>query len=162
IMLRIYTYAEEHKRPDLRSIILEHCGGDSMVVHGEEYILYSLPISVCSRDGEVVGFCIFKEYERYIEIVALNALKLRKGIGCMLINEVRRYAESQGKFQIRLTTTNENLAAIAFYEKMGFTLYAVDKDAVTRARLLKPSIPLVSERGIPIKDELHFYFSWGN
>ncbi|WP_337992714.1 GNAT family N-acetyltransferase [Cronobacter sakazakii] len=117
---------------------------------------------MCSRDGEVVGFCIFKEYERYIEIVALNALKLRKGIGCMLINEVRRYAESQGKFQIRLTTTNENLAAIAFYEKMGFTLYAVDKDAVTRARLLKPSIPLVSERGIPIKDELHFYFSWGN
>lgn len=146
----------------LTSLILEHCGGDSMVVHGEEFILPSLPVFVCSKDDEVYGFCIFKEKEKYIEIVALNALTPGKGIGRILIGEVKRYAEAQGKFQIKLTTTNENVGAITFYKKMGFNLYAVDADAVTRARLIKPSIPLFSDQGILIKDELNFSFSLGS
>ncbi|MBU9813494.1 GNAT family N-acetyltransferase [Rahnella sp. C60] len=146
----------------LTSLILEHCGGDSMVVHGEEFILTSLPVFVCSKDDEVYGFCIFKENEKYIEIIALNALTPGKGIGSVLIGEVIRYAKANGKFQIKLTTTNENVGAITFYKKMGFELYAVDAGAVTRARLIKPSIPLFSDQGILIKDELNFSFSCGN
>ncbi len=148
--------------PILTSLILEHCGGDSMVVHGEEFILTSLPVFACSKDDEIHGFCIFKENEKHIEIIALNAFPPGEGIGRMLIGEVIRYAEAYGKFQIKLTTTNENAGAITFYKKMGFELYAVDTDAVTRARLIKPSIPLFSEQGILIKDELHFSFSCGN
>ena len=44
--------------------------------------------------------------------------------------------------------------------KIGFKLD--DVDAVTRARLFKPSIPLFSDQGILIKDELTFSFLWDN
>jgi hypothetical protein len=53
-----------------------------------------------------------------------------------------------------LITTNDNLHAIKFYEKQGFRIIAVHRGAVDRARVLKPSIPLVAENGIELHDEL--------
>ncbi|MGQ6221264.1 GNAT family N-acetyltransferase [Serratia sp. IR-2025] len=153
---------EDNSCPILKSLILEHCGGDSMVVHGEEFILSSLPVFVCSEGNKICGFCVFKEDKESIEIIAINALISRKVIGLTLIDEVKRYAVAHGKMEIKLTTTNENLGAIVFYKKMGFNLYSVDVDAVTKARMIKPSIPLFSEEGVLIKDELHFSFAFNN
>jgi hypothetical protein len=46
------------------------------------------------------------------------------------------------------------LRALRFYQKRGFALVAVHRDAVAAARALKPEIPLIGEDGIPIRDEL--------
>jgi hypothetical protein len=51
-------------------------------------------------------------------------------------------------------TTNDNLAALRFYQRRGMRLVAVHAGAVAEARRLKPSIPLVGQHGIPIRDEL--------
>ena len=69
---------EDNLCPILKSLILEHCGGDSMVVHGEEFILSSLPVFVCSEGNKICGFCVFKEDKESIEIIAINALISRK------------------------------------------------------------------------------------
>jgi DNA-3-methyladenine glycosylase I len=53
-----------------------------------------------------------------------------------------------------LTTTNDNLTALAFYQVVGLRLCALRPDAVTGSRRLKPSIPLVGQNGIPLRDEL--------
>ncbi len=46
------------------------------------------------------------------------------------------------------------MRALRFYQKRGFVLVAVHRDAVAAARALKPEIPLIGEDGIPIRDEL--------
>ena len=53
-----------------------------------------------------------------------------------------------------LITTNDNARALAFYRALGFGVTAVRPGAVDGSRKLKPSIPLVSEDGVPITDEV--------
>ena len=53
-----------------------------------------------------------------------------------------------------LVTTNDNLAALGFYQRRGCGCGAVHRGAVDEARTLKPEIPLIGENGIPIHDEL--------
>lgn len=53
-----------------------------------------------------------------------------------------------------LITTNDKTPALRFYQRRGFRLVAVHRDAIDRARLLKPSIPLTGIYGIPIHAEI--------
>ncbi|HEX7715028.1 MAG TPA: GNAT family N-acetyltransferase, partial [Bacillota bacterium] len=53
-----------------------------------------------------------------------------------------------------LITTNDNLAAIRFYQLRGFVLVALHRDAIAQSRKLKPEIPLRGIDGIPIRDEI--------
>jgi ribosomal protein S18 acetylase RimI-like enzyme len=54
-----------------------------------------------------------------------------------------------------LVTTNDNLAALALYQKAGWKLAGVRPGAIDELRgSIKPSISLVGQHGIPIRDEL--------
>ena len=58
--------------------------------------------------------------------------------------------------RVWLVTTNNNIAAIAFYQSLGMDLRALHRHAVRTARKLKPTIPSHDEAGIPIDHELEF------
>lgn len=58
--------------------------------------------------------------------------------------------------RVWLATTNNNIAAIAFYQSVGMDLCALHRHAVRTARDLKPTIPSHDEAGIPIEHELEF------
>jgi len=52
-------------------------------------------------------------------------------------------------------TTNDNLAALALYQKAGWRLSALRPGAVDATRRMqKPGIPEIGEHGIPLRDEL--------
>ncbi len=53
-----------------------------------------------------------------------------------------------------MLTTNDNLLALKFYQKRGFTLSKVLNNAVEKARKIKAEIPLLGNDGIPIRDEI--------
>jgi hypothetical protein len=54
-----------------------------------------------------------------------------------------------------VVTTNDNLGALAFYQRAGFRLCALRSGAVDQARAaLKPEIPLPGQDGLPLRDEL--------
>lgn len=55
--------------------------------------------------------------------------------------------------RVWLVTTNDNLHALRFYQKRGFDLVALHRNAVDRSRRLKP-IPRCGLDGIPIRHEL--------
>jgi ribosomal protein S18 acetylase RimI-like enzyme len=76
------------------------------------------------------------------------------GIGTALIDAVRDVAERAGCTRLWLVTTNDNLDALRFYQRRGFVLAALHRDAIEAARTLKPGIPAVGEYGIPIRDEI--------
>jgi hypothetical protein len=56
--------------------------------------------------------------------------------------------------EIRLTTTNDNLDALRFYQRRGLQLVALRPGAVDRARAGKPEIPRRGDYGIPLRDEI--------
>lgn len=89
------------------------------------------------------------------EVVALEAFEARRGVGSALMDAVRRSAEEAGCRTLWLVTTNDNLPALAFYQRWGMELVALRPGAAVEARRhLKPSIPVFGHGGLPIRDEL--------
>ena len=86
--------------------------------------------------------------------MTLNALERRAGVGTILMEAAAVDARRLGCHEIRLTTTNDNLDAIRFYQRRGLRLVALRPGAVDRARLEKPEIPRVGDYGIPLRDEI--------
>ena len=84
------------------------------------------------------------------------------GVGTALLDAVRDAAVQAGCRRIWLITTNDNLRALGFYQKRGYRLVAVHRDALQRSRELKPSIPLVSPDGIPLRDEIELEYPVGD
>ncbi|MGA3216364.1 MAG: GNAT family N-acetyltransferase [Acidimicrobiales bacterium] len=107
-----------------------------------------------AREDPRVGLLTYRFDERGLEVVTIDALRLRAGIGGALLDRVTEIVRGAGAERIWLITTNDNLGAISFYESRGFCVVAVHKGAVDRARALKESIPLVASNGIEIHDEI--------
>ncbi len=75
-------------------------------------------------------------------------------IGTALIDAVKDVATMAHCKRLWLITANDNMAALRFYQKRGFLLVAVYRNAVEQSRRLKPEIPLVGIDGIPLRDEI--------
>lgn len=88
------------------------------------------------------------------DIISLDAVAPHQGLGTALVEAVASELRAAGHTAMRVTTTNDNLDALRFYQRRGFHLVAIRKDAVAAARRLKPTIPLVGSYGIPIRDEI--------
>lgn len=88
------------------------------------------------------------------EIVTIDAIVQRRGVGSRLIGAVGEVARAAGCTRLWLITTNDNVQAQSFYRANGFAVVAVHEGAVAVSRERKPSIPLVNEAGVPIQDEI--------
>ncbi|WP_172294897.1 N-acetyltransferase [Pseudoruegeria sp. HB172150] len=104
------------------------------------------------------GYATYLDDGKQLELVAIGARPAGQGIGTKLLKAVLGVARESGRCAVRLTTTNDNIAALAFYQRAGFRLCGLRPGAVDRARQLKPGLPLVAANGLPIRDELELVF----
>ena len=114
-----------------------------------------LPGFAAFDGGRCVGLVTYELDGEACEIVTIDALEEGKGIGTVLLDAVAAAAREAGCARVQLLTTNNNLRALAFYQKRGFRLVGLVPGAIDEERSLKPSIPLVDASGLPIRDELH-------
>lgn len=107
-------------------------------------------------ENQYIGWALTRENteERSIELVALWTTIPNQGIGRALLDTVRDDAWHRCIRRLWLITTNDNVEALAFYQKQGFHLVALHPHAVTQARDTKPEIPTHGTNGIPLRDEL--------
>lgn len=77
------------------------------------------------------------------------------GVGRRLMHAAASALRETGVRRAWLVTTNDNLAALALYQKAGWRLFALRPGAIDRTRReLKPHIPELGDHGIPLRDEL--------
>jgi ribosomal protein S18 acetylase RimI-like enzyme len=139
--------------------MVEHWGESFVVAHGMIFHPAELPGFVAlDADDRPIGLVTYRIAGSSCEIVTLNSLHESRGIGTGLANAVRDAAARTGCDRLWLITTNDNLRALGFYQKRGYRLVAVHRDALRRSRELKPSIPLVSPDGIPLRDEIELEY----
>lgn len=146
-----------HDRAWMREIIKTYWGDEFVVIHEEIYLPHQLP-GFIARDleADAVGLVTYQIRGDVCEIITLNSLIENRGVGSMLLEAVLKEAEKLECRQLCLTTTNDNQLAIEFYRNRGFKLSEIRKEAVDRAREIKPAIPALSPQGIPICDEWEF------
>ena len=140
--------------PPVEKLIVEHWGAASMVIHGEVFYPADLPGFLALRGQEICGLVTYAVQARDCEIISLDAFQPGLGIGSRLVEEVKSAAQALGCRRLHLVTTNDNINALAFYQKRGFRLAELRPNAIEASRRIKPEIPLIGENGIPIRDEI--------
>lgn len=138
----------------VRELFTERWGGVVSVSRGVAHDTTALPGFVALLDGERAGVATYRIAGRECELVTLDSVREGAGAGSALVDAVAGAARAAGAVRLWLVTTNDNLRALRFYQRYGFDLVAVHRDAVARSRELKPSIPEIGLDGIPIRHEI--------
>lgn len=133
-----------------------------MVSRGRIHEPTELPGFVAVKDGDLAGLATYEVRNKDCELVTFNSLVPGIGIGSALLSTVRAAASSAGCRRVWLITTNDNTRALRFYQKRGFRLAALHRNAVAASRALKGQIPLTGLDGIPIRDELELEYLLGD
>jgi ribosomal protein S18 acetylase RimI-like enzyme len=145
-------------RPDddewVRAALTAAFGSVLVVRRGELLDASSYPgflaVSGDDRAGLVVVVVRGVEYE----VLVLASAVEGRGVGQALMRHCFEDARRHGCRRVWLTTTNDNVRAFAFYQRLGMTLCAVHLDAIAEARRLKPSLPERGSSGIRMDHEL--------
>ena len=137
----------------VKEFMIQRWGAEFIVAHGEIYYPDKLPGFAAIQEDQKVGVVTYTIVGRDCEIVSLDSKRPSLGIGSALIDAVKAIALQGRCKRIWLTTTNDNLNALRFYQKRGFVLVKIHRNAVEIARKHK-HIPLTSADGIPILDEI--------
>lgn len=149
--------ATEEDRDWISNRIVKDWGAQIVVAQGKVHYPAKLDAFVAHDDRNNLGLLTYETKEGEIEIITLNSFTEDIGIGTALINTLIRLAEDSKIKQIRVITTNDNLKALALYQKRGFALNAVYPGAVDLSREYN-DIPLIAENGIPIRDEIELIY----
>ena len=103
---------------------------------------------------DYIGLITIHVAEKECEITTLDSLSEASGVGTALVEAVETWAKEAEMQRLWLVTTNDNLAALRFWQKRGYHLVAVHRDAIAQARRIKPQIPITGLDGITIRDEI--------
>ena len=138
----------------LEQLLREHWGGPTVVARGRVHVASQLDGAIATIGTRRTGAITWLVEGDSCEVVTLNSLQSGLGVGSALVRASTHAARASQCRRLWLITTNDNLSAIRFYQRRGFELVAVHRRAIERSRQLKPSIPLVGDHGIPIRDEI--------
>ena len=139
----------------LSDFLQEHWGAPIIVTCGQIHDASDLQgFRAFSQQNQLQGVITYSITGRECEIVSLDSLKEGIGVGTSLLRAVETVATEHGCRRVWLITSNDNTRALRFYQKRGYRLVAIHRNAIDESRLLKPEIALVGNDGIEIHDEI--------
>ena len=144
---------DQQNRKQIDAFIIRQWYTMQMVVRGERIDLGNAD-GFFAFDDEIIGLITYRLLGKAMEILSLDSIRENQGIGTVLLNEVIRKVKELGMSSISLITTNDNIPALRFYQKRGFDMVHLYRNALDQARKLKPEIPLIGMDGIPLKHEI--------
>ncbi|MGD8413997.1 MAG: GNAT family N-acetyltransferase [Candidatus Latescibacterota bacterium] len=154
-MAEYYIRPTEPEDADwIEQFTIQHSNAPFVVAHGELYYPHQLHGFVAEAGDECLGLVTYRLDQIECEVITLDSTLENHGVGTALLESVVAEAQAIGCIRLWLITTNDNLRALAFYQKRGFELVEIHRNAVDRSREIKPQIPLVGDSGIPIRDEI--------
>ena len=136
------------------SLLTGRWGSTHVVSGGRFHDALSLPGFVAVVSGENAGLITYYVANGECEVVTMDSVVQGIGVGTALLAAVRSIALERKCERLWLITTNDNIDALRFYQKRGFRIFAVHRDAIEKSREMKPEIPLTGANGIPIRDEI--------
>ena len=149
-----FTPINPGNRQAVNSYLIQRWYTHQMVVRGRVYNMCTLPGIVAWQGGHIAGVVTYTAHRGVVYVISLNATVPGQGVGTALLNQLVLLGQTAGNRVIQLITTNDNLAALRFYQRRGFCLVRVYPGAISASRAIKPQIPLVGEYGIPLRDEI--------
>lgn len=144
----------EKDKPWASQLLTNRWGSPAIVSRGVLHNVTHLKGYIAKQKDDTIGLITYRIHNNDCEIISLDSLTQKQGVGTALVEEVKREAKSQGSTRVWTITTNDNIEAIRFWQRRGFTFVAIHRNALEASRKLKPEIPLVGNHGIPLRDEI--------
>lgn len=142
----------EEEKGKIREMVKRFWGEQEQVAFDRKFVVAELNAYVAKAKNNVIGFLSYAETEDAIMIVALGILPRFQGLGVgrCLVEKVEAEAEELLKNRLLVSTSNDDLLALAFYQSLGFRIYEVKPDVIAEkhGRVLK------GVGDLPVRDEL--------
>jgi len=150
--------------PFIKDLMIEQFSAPVVAAHGELIDVTTLPGLIAWSGDTPVGLLTYRADPRPElgwEVVSLGSVVSGRGAGSALIEAVKQLAQAAEAKRLWVITTNNNINGLRFYQRRGFDLVRVHRDAVTRARALKPSMPTHVD-GIAMRHEIELEMVLGD
>ena len=146
---------QDSDRDAICQFITEHWHAPHICIRDKLYYPHQAEAFIERRDGKIAALVTYEQQGDAILMITQNSIEPGAGIGASLVLKVIEEARKRKVRRIWLTTTNDNLKSMGFYQRMGFRLVAVHRDVVSGGRQsLKPELPEFGVNGLPILDEI--------
>jgi ribosomal protein S18 acetylase RimI-like enzyme len=118
-------------RKKIKDLVPLFWGEQEQLAFDRVFRVAGLPAYIAKVRGEVAGFVSFARMRSDIIVVALGILPEYQGfgIGSSLIAKVEGETRKLGSKRILVSTSNDDLPALAFYQSLGYQIYGVKPDA---------------------------------
>ncbi|MCI8633937.1 MAG: GNAT family N-acetyltransferase [Lachnospiraceae bacterium] len=136
--------------------IEQHWYTTTMIIRGKIIDMTKTEGFYFSEGDNIIGLITYIVYDNVLEITSLDSLQENQGIGSKLVEAVVHEAKKRQCQKIVLITTNDNINAIKFWQKRGFDMAHLFRNALDISRRLKPEIPKIGENSIPLRHEIEF------
>ena len=133
----------------VEAVMVEHWGGPLVIAHGRRFDDTGLPGLIAGAPGRGP----LRDRRRARGAGPAPRPDARPGSGTALVEALAGLLAPQGVRELWLTTTNDNLDALRFYQRRGFRLMELRAGAMEEVRKLKPTIPRIGDYGISVRDE---------
>jgi N-acetylglutamate synthase-like GNAT family acetyltransferase len=138
----------------MKSVFREYWGCEIVVSKGKVHSASEVDGYIVFSENKKVGLITYQVRKQECEIVTLNSFVEGQGFGTSLVAKVKSVAENLKCRRLWLVTTNDNIDALRFWQRRGFSLVYVHRHAIQESRKIKPEIPKIGQYGIPIQDEI--------
>jgi ribosomal protein S18 acetylase RimI-like enzyme len=148
----IDTVKTDKERDNIREFVKRFWGEEEQLTFDKKFVVAELLTYIAMVKNSIIGFASVAEENDAIIIAALGILPKYQGcgVGRSLVEKVKAEAKRLRKKRLLVSTSNDDLPALAFYQSLGFQIFEVKPNVIAEkhGRVLK------GISGLPIRDEL--------
>ena len=143
---------QKEEKETIREIVKRFWGEHEQLTFDNEFVVVELPAYAAKTEDNIIGFISYVEMGNAMLIVALGILPKYQGsgVGRSLVEKVEAEARRLRKKKLLVSTSNDDLPALAFYQSLGFQIFEVKPNVIAE----KHGRVLMGIGGLPIRDEL--------
>ena len=144
--------ATDTDRAAVRELFARDFGRTQIVAFGEVMDIDAMPALVAIQFAGISGALAYRLLGGALHIVALatDPMSQRSGVGGHLLAETELLARRLGLKRLIVSTSNDNLPALYFYQRRGYRLTDLVPDSIIA--LTKHEV--AGFAGIPVRDEV--------
>ncbi len=142
----------QRDRERIKELVRLFWGEQKQLTFDQLFTIAELPAFVAKAGTEIVGFISFVNVQKDLIVAALGILPEYQdlGGGSSLVAKVEGEARKLGSKRILVSTSNDDLPALAFYQSLGFQIYEVKPNIIAR----KHGGVKLGIANLPVRDEL--------
>ncbi len=136
----------------IQQFVQRFWGEQQQLTFNKTYTVTQLPTYIAKAKNNIIGFISYAQTKNATIIVALAVLPQHQnsGIGKALIKKVEAETKQLHKKKLLVSTSNDDLPALAFYQSLGFQITQVKPNIIAE----KHGKITKGIGGLPVRDEL--------